>query len=376
MKKILIVAGEASGDMHAAELIKKATAQSPGLYFYGIGGDRMRDAHAELLVHNKSLNVMGIIELVKHLPKIRTIFNKIRNILVNDPPDLLILVDFPEFNLRLAKIAKKNNVKVLYYISPQLWAWRKGRIKHIQKYIDKMAVILPFEVDFYKSHQVEAVYVGNPLATHVMPSLSIPATRHKYRIYNNKITIGLLPGSRKNEVKYIFPTILKAAELLIKKYPNTQFILPLAPTVSEQELKPYLNQYNLPIKFITNDTYNVVQLCDAVICVSGTASLEMALLGIPMVIIYKLAFISALVGFLLVNLEHVGLCNIIAGEMIAKELIQYKATAKNIMDEISKILENKKYTANMRVNYKLMRSKLLANQEQKNIGQVVVEMLN
>jgi len=292
LKRVLIIAGESSGDLHAAELIKATHAMEPDINFSGIGGDKMRQCGAEILIDNREMAVVGIVEVLTHFTVIRRAYNMIKQSLKSAPPDLLILVDYPGFNLRLAKLAHKQGVKTLYFISPQLWAWKQGRIKIIKKCIDKMAVILPFEVDFYKRRDVDAVYVGNSLIHTVKTTLTKEQAYKKFNLAPNKKIIALLPGSRNSEIKYNFSTLLDSAKLIKQHYPDVQFVMPLANTLSENKLKSLIDEKRCDIKLISNDLYNLLQLCDSAISISGTVTLEIALLGIPCVIIYKLSPLS------------------------------------------------------------------------------------
>lgn len=375
MKRIFIVAGEASGDLHAAHLIRETQQREPLILFEGMGSSKMQSAGAKIHIDSSDLAVVGIIEVLTHIRKILGALKKIKQMLKTDPPDLLILVDYPDFNLRLAKFAKKHGIKILYYISPQLWAWRKKRIKLIQKYIDKMAVILPFEVDFYRKNQVEAVYVGNPLVGKVHPSAAVDETLKQFDLDKNAPIIGLLPGSRKSELKYIFPTILKTAGLLKTHFPKAQFIIPLASSFSSSDLEPYLQGNELEIKIIPNQLYNLLQVFDAAIVVSGTVTLEVALMTTPFVIIYKLSPLTALLGLVLVDFDTIGLCNIMAGKKVVTELIQNKASPKSIAEEVIKLIENESYRKKIKHEFEQLKEEM-KDDHAISIGDVVIDCLN
>jgi lipid-A-disaccharide synthase len=372
----LIIAGEVSGDLHAAKLIQETHRIAPRAQFFGIGGQKMRAAGADIFFDCASLAVVGATEIVHHFRDIYAAYKRVRTILRQQPPAMVVLVDYPGFNLRIAKIAKRAGCKVFYYISPQLWAWRRGRIKIIQRYVDQMAVILPFEKKFYQEAGVSAAYVGNPLLEHVKPNLSITAARQHWQIDATRLTVGILPGSRKNELKHVFPILLRAAELIVRQQPRVQFLLPLAPSLTPEDLAPYLKRHpKLPICVIQGYTYDVLQLCDAAMITSGTATLEAALLGIPMAIVYKMAFFSAFLAAFLVHTPYIGLCNIVADAKVAEEFIQHRAKPKRIASEITRILEDNDYRRKRQVDLATIRSRLL-NEPKESVGKLVIRTLN
>ncbi|MGB6976806.1 MAG: lipid-A-disaccharide synthase [Gammaproteobacteria bacterium] len=372
---ILIIAGEISGDLHAAKLIQEVHHIAPQWEFFGIGGQNMRAAGAEIFFDCARLAVVGATEIVHHFRDIYNAYKRVRTILQQQPPAMVILVDYPGFNLRIAKIAKQAGCKVFYYISPQLWAWRRGRIKIIQRYVDQMAVILPFEKKFYQQAGIAAAYVGNPLLEHVKTSLSIAEARQRWQVDAARLTVGILPGSRKNELKHVFPLLLRAAELIMQQQPRVQFLLPLAPSLTPDDLAPYLKKHpTLPICVIQGHTYDVLQLCDAAMITSGTATLEAALLGIPMAIVYKMAFFSAFLAAFLVRTPYIGLCNIVAEAMVAQEFIQHRAKPKQIAAEIKRILEDVDYRKQKQAGLNTIRAQL-ANEPAENLGELVLRTL-
>jgi lipid-A-disaccharide synthase len=255
-------------------------------------------------------------------------------------PDLVILIDYPDFNLPLAKAAKKRGIKVFYYISPQVWAWRKGRIGQIKKIVDKMAVILPFEVDTYGREGFAVNYVGHPLLDMVKLNYSKQELRKKFGLAGDKITIGIMPGSRPSEVKKLMPELLRASEILAKEIPDIQFVLPLADTLEGTEVTEFISGSNLKVKVISGQTYDVVSCADLALVASGTATLETALLKVPMVIVYKISLLSYAIGRLIVDVKNIGLVNIIAGKTIVPELIQGDACGERIAREALSILKN------------------------------------
>jgi lipid-A-disaccharide synthase len=334
----MIVAGEASGDMHGASLVREMLKIDPALNFYGIGGNKLQEAGVKLLANASTMAVVGLTEVISKLRSILKIMNMMKKSLDKYRPDLVILIDYPDFNLPLAKAAKKRGIKIFYYISPQVWAWRKSRINKIKRLVDKMAVILPFEVDTYAAKGFVVDYVGHPLLDLVKPSYSKQESRKMFNLDESKTTIGLLPGSRQSEVIKLLPEMLRAAEILAQKIQNLQFILPLADTLEEKTVGDIVSGFTIKVKVISGQTYDAVSCCDLAIVASGTATLETALLGVPMIIIYKISLLSYFIGKLVVNVKNIGLANIIAGKTVVPELIQGKANAQSIAAEAVAIL--------------------------------------
>jgi lipid-A-disaccharide synthase len=357
-KRIMIVAGEASGDIYGAGLIKAVHAIDPTFRFFGIGGARMREAGAETMADSADMAVVGLVEVLKHFDVIAPAFLTLKRILQNDPPDLLILIDYPGFNLRLAKVAKQAGVKVLYYISPQIWAWRQGRVKKIKKLVDHMAVILPFEAPLYEKAGVPVSFVGHPMADRVKTELSHAEAANSFGLDPSRPIVGLFPGSRRSEVSRLLPVILDAAQLLQLQFPDVQFVLPLASTLSDADLAPYLVGHQLSITTTRERIHDLIKACDAVIAVSGTVTLEIALVGTPLVIIYKLAALTYQLAVRLVKVDHIGLCNIVAGETVARELIQDDASPQRIAQEIGRILSDAPYADELKMKLSGVRERL------------------
>ncbi len=375
MKRILISTGESSGDLHAASLIHAVNALNPDCEFTGVGGDHMRQAGAKIIVDVKTLSVMGVIEPLIHLREIKHAFDTVKKTLRESRPDLFIMIDAPGINLRLAKYAHKLGIKTLYYISPQVWAWHQSRVKTIKRVIDCMAVIFPFEVDFYRRFDVPAKYVGHPLTRKVKPSLTATEIKQKYALTDANPIIGLVAGSRHNEIKYILPTVLQSAELIAKKYPDTNFVLPIASTLPIEKIQSELLKYPINITVVHNDLYNVISVCDAVIAVSGTVTLEIALLGVPMVIIYKTAWLTYVLGRLLIKVKSIGICNLIAGKNIVPELIQHDASPENIFKAMNRFITDKTHNDQTREQLAALKAHMLAEKHTHAIGNVVLEML-
>jgi len=339
-KTIMIVAGEASGDMHGANLVREMLNLDPALNFYGIGGNRLSEEGVELLANASDMAVVGLTEVVSKLGSILKIMGMMKRSLDERRPDIVILIDYPDFNIPLAKAAKKRGIKVFYYISPQVWAWRKSRIGQIKKTVSKMAVILPFEVEMYHQKGFGVNYVGHPLLDMVKLNYSKQESRKKFGLSEDKITIGILPGSRTSEVRILMPELLRAAQILKREMPDLQFILPLADTLEETSVTEIISGFNVDVKVVSGHTYDVVSCADLALVASGTATLETALLGVPMIIVYKISLLSYFIGRLFVHVKNIGLVNIIAGKTIVPELIQGDASGMRIAAESLSILKN------------------------------------
>jgi lipid-A-disaccharide synthase len=340
-KTIMIVAGEASGDMHGASLVREMLNINPSLHFYGVGGNKLQKAGVKLFAHVSEMAVVGLTEVISKLGKFFQIMKKLEKSLDEVKPDLVILIDFAGFNLQLAKKVHKKGIKVFYYISPQVWASRAGRIRKIKKYVDKMAVILPFEIDTYKRENYHVDYVGHPLLDLVKTEYSKGAARIKFNMEESKTTIALLPGSRLSEVSKLLPEMLKAGEIISQNFGNVQFLLPLADTLDEKIVAGVIANYSLKVNIISGHTYEAISSADLAIVASGTATLETALLGVPMVIIYKISALTYFIGKFLVRVNNIGLANIIAGKTIVEELIQDEASGKKIAAAALAILTDK-----------------------------------
>ena len=375
-KTIMISAGEASGDLHAANLVKSLHKIDNSIQVRGMGGDKLRQAGVDVLVDCSDIAVVGIVEVLVNYRKILRVLNQLRDELRNNPPDLLILVDYQEFNFKLAQTAKQCGVTVLFYISPQVWAWRPHRVHKMAKSIDMMAVLFPFEEKFYKNCNMPVQFVGNPLVDEAKASKSKDESIELYKLDNNRQTIGLFPGSRQGEIKRILPIQLEAAVLLKQKHPQLQFILPIASTLNEDEFDVYLKDYTeLDIKLVKDNPYDVMQVCDAIIAASGTATLEIALMGIPNVITYKISPISYFILKRMVTIDDIGLVNIVAEKRIVEEFIQGGATAENLFGEIDRILCDDGYREKMIRELNDVRDKLGMAGGSDNVAGLAFEML-
>jgi len=357
-KKIMIVAGEQSGDLHGSNLVRAMHRIDPDLRFYGIGGRKMREAGVELIADAADMAVVGLTEVVGKLGMILGVMRRMKLALKKLKPALLILIDYPDFNLRLGKAAKKNGVRVFYYISPQIWAWRKGRIHKIRKVVDKMAVILPFEEQVYRQVGMDVSFVGHPLLDVVKTKYARQEALRKFDLQDGITTVGLLPGSREVEVSKLLPVMLKAAGILMQSRPPVQFVLPLADALDRDFVEEMIRQESVPVRVVPNEIYDVIGVSDIVVVASGTATLETALLGTPMVIIYKVSPLSYYVGTKVINVTHIGLANLIAGKTIVPELIQDDANPNRIAAEVIGILADESRMQSIKEELNQIREKL------------------
>ena len=374
--QVLIVAGEASGDHHAGRLIEEVHKLNPRVHFAGIGGEHMRKAGAEILVDSAEMAVVGLFEVLAHFNTIYGALQLMRRELRERKPDLLILVDYPDFNLRLARTAKELGIKVLYYISPQVWAWRQKRVYKIKKLVDMMAVILPFEAAFYEQVEVPVRFVGHPLIDEVDSKLSHEQAAEEFGLDHARPVLGLFPGSRRSEIKRLLPTLLESAKLIQQSLPEVQFILPRASTLSEEFLAPYLAESEVDISVVPGRSYDVMRACDAIVSASGTATLEIGLMQVPLVVIYKIAPLSYRIMSRLIKVDHIALCNIVAGERVSPELIQDDATPERIRDEALCLLQAPQAAQSMREKQAVIRHNLGDSGASKNVAELTLELLN
>jgi lipid-A-disaccharide synthase len=339
-KKIMMVAGEASGDLHGALLAEAILRIDPQVHFFGIGGEHLERVGMKLLYHAQSLSVVGITEVFFKIGSFLKILRRLKRSFDRERPDLIILIDFPDFNLRLAKMAYRKGIPILYYISPQVWAWRPGRVKLIARWVKKMVVFFPFEVPIYKAAGVDVEWVGHPSLDTVRPTLSKEEAFQKWGLDPGLTTIGLLPGSRIDEVKRLLPPLLASAHLLQKEIPELQFIIPLAPGISRTTLSPWMGNISIPLKVVEGWTYDAMNLSDLLVTASGTATLEGAILQKPMIIVYKVSLPSYWIGKALIRVKHIGLVNLVGGKEIVPELIQNDVTPQRIAKEAFRILRD------------------------------------
>jgi lipid-A-disaccharide synthase len=357
-KKILMVAGETSGDLHGAHLMEAIQKIDPGVEFFGLGGEALAQRGMRLLYHHRTLSVVGITEVLVKLKTILQALRGLKRALPLEKPDLAILIDFPDFNMRLARSVYRQGIPILYYISPQVWAWRASRVKVIARWIRKMIVFFPFEVPLYRAEGVDVEWVGHPLVESVKPSLSREEAFAQFGLDPLRPTVALLPGSRESEVKRLLPIFIEAARILQERIPDLQFVIPLASGLPGEILAPWVPQTSIPLRAIEGKTYDVMNISDLLITASGTATLEGGILGKPMVIAYKVSPFSYLIGRLMVHVDHIGMVNLVAGKRIAPELIQKDANPGKIAGEAFSILQNPEIRRQMSESMKEIREKL------------------
>lgn len=328
--KIMIIAGEASGDLHGANLVKALQKKAPALAFYGIGGRRLAAAGVSILVNSDQLSVVGITEVFAKLPQIYHATKTIKGHLRKMRPDLLILIDFPDFNLHLAATAKRLSIPVLFYISPQIWAWRSGRVKKIKRLVDYMAVILPFEESFYRKHDVPVSFVGHPL----MDELSADISDHNLQPNSDRGIISLFPGSRTKEVSIHLPLMIQAADILKRKSPNLRFLISCAPSIQQSQLEEIITACSSENDFeiVSEDASEIFKKSRLSLAKSGTVTLQAAIYGTPCIIIYKVSPFSYFLARHLIQVKYIGLANLISGYSVFPELIQEKASPQLIAD--------------------------------------------
>lgn len=375
MKRVMIIAGEASGDLHAAKLVREVNQKSNDITFYGIGGKNMSEAGVETLIDSAELAVVGLFEVLAHWNTISGALKKMQHLLRTDPPDLLVLTDYPDFNLRLAKTAKECGVKVLYYISPQVWAWRQKRVFKIRSLVDMMAVVFPFEDTFYKKYDVPVRFVGHPLVDEIHVSADQNTLRDEFLLDNEKPVIGLFPGSRHSEIKRLLPIIVESVKQIIKDKPESQFVIPVASTLKEEDILPYFEEIDLDMRIISHRSHDVIQVCDAIITVSGTVTLEIALLQKPMVVINKISRFSYLFVSRMLKINHVALCNIVANKRIVPELIQNDAQADKIANTLCELIDNKKLQTTMISELGDIKEKLSDDKLKTDLSTLLIDML-
>lgn len=347
-KHIMILTGEPSGDLHGARLVSELKKKDSTLYFSGIGGPNLKKEQVDLFYTIDRLSVMGFTEIIMQLGHIRKAFACFQNKIKLDAPDLLILIDYPGFNLKAAEFVKKNsNIRILYYITPKVWAWKKNRLKKIKKYVDHSALILPFEENLFKKAGIACTYVGNPLLEEYPEHLSKPFAR---TVVENEygLTIGLLPGSRKTEVKKLGPILKKVSRLLINSYPNIRFCISKASSIDRKFLENFFYFKNLPPNYeiCEGPAKDIFQRSDLIIAASGTVTLEAALWCVPTIIIYKVSYLSYRIAKFLVHIKFAGLANLIVNKEVMPELLQDDANPEKIHYMVKKMVSNLNFYEN------------------------------
>ena len=372
----LIIAGEASGDLHGAKLVQALLDAYPKARFTGMGGGRMRDAGVNTLFGIERMGAVGLVEIFSDLGHYFGVYRALMKEIASLKYTAVILIDYPTLNLRLAKHSRKHSCPVYYFISPQIWAWRKGRIKDIRKSVHKMFVVLPFEEKMYQEAGVDAEFLGHPFIDVVHSTRTRGDNLEKFALDSHKKIVGLLPGSRMNEITSLLDEILLAAEKVKREIGECQFLLPVADTIDPVLIQKKLGSNPLDIKILKGETYNVMNTCDALIIASGSATLEAGIIGCPMVIIYKLSPLTYWLALMLINTPYYGLINIVAGESVVPELIQSKANAENIAAEILKFLKNPEYCQEVQNRLLLVRKNLGSPGVMKAVAASMVDSLS
>jgi len=356
-KEILLVVGEASGDAHGAHLVEALLKRDPTLKIYGVAGERLQQMDFEALFSVAQLTGMGLVELFGNLGNLWRAYRRLKRALKERRPNLLVLIDFPDFNLRLARVAKSLRIPVLYYVSPQIWAWRKGRVRQIARWVDQMAVIFPFEVGFYERHGVKATFVGYPLLDSVCPKENREVTLRRIGLDPAKPAIALLPGSRHGEVSRHLP-VMRDAAVRLSQERAMQFFCVCASTIDAAEVGKTLENQALRIPVVQERRYDAIHAADLVWTASGTATLETALLGRPMIIVYRLSWLTYGIARLLVRVEHIGMVNLICGERVMPELIQKDVNPERLAAESRVLLDDPELRSRIKSKLAQLRERL------------------
>ena len=346
--RVMIIAGEPSGDLHGAGVVRELKRLAPGCEIFGIGGDKMQSAGMQLVYHVRELSIMGFWEVVQHLPLIRSVEKTLEALLTARAPDVLLLIDYPGFNLRFARIARRFRIKIVYYISPQVWAWNPGRVKKMNGVIDKMLTVFPFEVEIYKREGIDVEFVGHPLLEEIGEQQSRDEFCKRWSLDQHKNIIGLFPGSRKQEVERIFPAMIGAARLLHRHY-GSETVVGIASTLDPEYVRSFLRD-DFPLTLIQNATHDAMKNSDLALVTSGTATLETAYLRTPMVVVYKTSLVTYVIGRLLVRINNIGLVNIVAGKTIVPEILQYSVSPQRLAEAASAILDSDEARTKMSEN--------------------------
>ena len=373
-KQILIVCGEASGDLNAANLAREIRKLDPSITIKAVGGDLLRHAGAQIIYDIKGLAVFGFFDVLKKLPQFFTLKDFLLKKIKEDKPDAIVFVDFSGFNLRLAK-AINNAIRTIYYISPQVWASRSGRVKTIKRYISRMIVLFKFEEEFYKQHGIKVDFVGNALLDIVKPTADKLEFLRSYDLTHDKTTVALLPGSRKSEIKNIFPVMLRAAQRISKEMKSVQFVVAKSPHVDWNIYTNAVKGSNLHIEIIEGKTYDCLNVADFALVASGTATLETAIMQTPFAIVYKMNMLNYLLYRPQVKVPFIGMVNIVAGRKIVPEFIQFQATPAKIAEYALKILKDASARAQMKSGLAEVKSLLGEKGASRRAAQIIIDSL-
>ncbi len=373
---VMILAGEASGDAHAAEFVEQLKLERPDLRCSGMGGEAMRRAGVEVFFDSSVIAVVGLIEVLRHWSDIKLAMAEVRQRLEQTRPDLLILVDYPEFNLKMARHARGLGIKVLFYISPQVWAWRPKRIHKIGRLVDHMAVIFKFEQRYYEDAGIPVSFVGHPLVDKVPRDIDVPRVRQRFGIEPGTRVVGLFPGSRQSEIARLLPLLFATAQRMHSRDPAIRFLMPIASTLDHALIAQQCIDSGLDIITRRDDIYESICACDAIATCSGTVTLEIALLGIPMCIVYKMSWLSYQIMSRLITIPRIGLANIVAGDAVVRELLQNDANPDALGDELFKLLDQPDYRAQVIAGLARVRDNLGAGDGARNMARLVISLLD
>ena len=373
MARILISAGEASGDLYAGAVTRGIKQLNPEAEVFGMGGDCLREAGGEVLFDIKDHSLMGFVEVLKKLPDVWKLRNAFIDLMEKRKPDVLLTIDYPGFNMRLAKLAKERGINVVYFIAPQVWAWRPGRAADVAKVTDKIACIFPFECDFYKSYGADIEFIGHPLVDTVKPSLSRKEAEELAGKRTGHPLILLMPGSREMEIQRLLPVMLDAVKILKQKRQELDFAIPRAATIAKEILEDSVRQAGLNIRLIEGHNYDVMSVADLAIVTSGTVTLEAAMCGLGCEILYKSSPVSFWIAKRVVKIPNIGLPNIVAGRQIEPELLQDDCTPENISSTALELLEPERF-AKLQRDLQEVKEKLGEPGAVKRVAELVLRM--
>lgn len=373
---VMFLAGEASGDAHAAEVVTQLKLARPDIRINGMGGQEMRNAGVEVFFDSSIIAVVGVIEVLRHWGDIRQAMKIVKRQLDETRPDLLVLVDYPEFNLKMARHARELGIKVLFYISPQVWAWRPKRIHKIGSLIDHMAVIFKFEQQYYQQAGIPVSFVGHPLVDKVRTDTDARGIREQMGIPAAAKVVGLFPGSRHNEISRLLPLMLALARRMHARDPALKFLVPVASSRQFDDISRQCEDSGADITVIQGEIYDVISCCDAIASCAGTVTLEIALLNVPMCILYKVSWISYAIMKRLVTIPHIGLANIVAGKAVVREFLQQDANPDTVSRELFELLENAQYRQQVKTGLEQARENLGSGNGAYNMAQLVLSMLS
>lgn len=372
--KIMLSVGEASGDMHGARVAEALKLLRPDIELVGMGGQGMKDAGVDIIYDIADLGVIGIVEVIKNLRRLFRLRDFLVDYMRENRPDVLVIIDYPGFNVRLAKIAKQLGIPVVSYISPSAWAWGKGRAKEVAGIVERLAAIFPFEADVYREAGANVTFVGHPLLDIVKPSMDREEAFRHFDASPAHPRVMLMPGSRQQEIMNLLPDMLAAAEIIVEQVPDCQFFLPVASTISREMLQTILDNYKVKVNLTNGNTYDLMNICDLAIAASGTATLETSLMKVPTVIIYKLASLTYFIGKFLVKIPDIGLPNIVVGRRIVPELLQDAATPAAIATESLRLLLNTAVRMQTLADLDEVREKLGQAGAVKRVAEVILEV--